>query len=133
MSIVKRTRWAWKIVKRSWLNPKRAERVLREQGLQANPYQLWVGDLMKMVKMQEKAKSIPLMTHSHDLAPHVIAFVHHIVKQYGLRSLTFSFFDYKNINCVRYYGKIMHKPNFRIWWALLFDFLHIDSSLFENC
>ncbi|KAK4285793.1 hypothetical protein QN277_002442 [Acacia crassicarpa] len=80
-------RWGWKMVKWLWLNPKRMERVLRDQGLQANPYRLWIGDLWKMIKMQEQVKSLAIPSdHPHDLAPRVCSFHHHIVKEYGKKS-----------------------------------------------
>ncbi|XP_054817102.1 cytochrome P450 72A397-like [Prosopis cineraria] len=79
-------RWGWNMVKWLWLNPKRMERLLRDQGLQANPYRFWIGDLWNMVQMQEQAKSLSIPSHSHDLAPRVYSFVHHIVKKYGKSS-----------------------------------------------
>ena len=78
-------RCAWKMVKRLWLNPKRLERILKEQGFQANPYKLWVGDLMEVVKAQEESKSTPMkLSDSHDLFPHVYSFIFHTLNKYGL-------------------------------------------------
>ncbi|XP_054816296.1 11-oxo-beta-amyrin 30-oxidase-like [Prosopis cineraria] len=79
-------RWGWKMTKWLWVNPKKLERRLKEQGLEADPYRFWVGDLIRMVKMQQQAKSSALPTHSHDLAPHVFSFAHHIVNQHGKNS-----------------------------------------------
>ncbi|XP_028763684.1 11-oxo-beta-amyrin 30-oxidase-like [Neltuma alba] len=80
-------RWGWNMMKWLWLNPKRMERMLRDQGLQANPYRFWIGDLWEMVKMQEQVKSLPIPSHhSHDLAPRVLSFVHHIANKYGKNS-----------------------------------------------
>ncbi|XP_054816270.1 cytochrome P450 72A68-like [Prosopis cineraria] len=79
-------RWGWKMVKWLWLNPKRLERVLREQGLQANPYKFWVGDLREMMKMHEEARSMPMMSLSHDLSPRLFAFVLHVLHKYGKNS-----------------------------------------------
>ncbi|XP_028763848.1 11-oxo-beta-amyrin 30-oxidase-like [Neltuma alba] len=79
-------RWGWKMVERVWLNPKRLERELRKQNLKANPYRLWFGDLKEMVQMQEKVTSISMSSHSHDLPPYVVPFVHHLVNKYGKNS-----------------------------------------------
>ncbi|KAI9083616.1 hypothetical protein K1719_034558 [Acacia pycnantha] len=69
-----------------WVNPKRLERALRNQGLEADPYRFWFGDLIQMVKMQQQAKSLALPNHSHDLAPHVFSFVHYVVNKHGKNS-----------------------------------------------
>ncbi|KAK4264878.1 hypothetical protein QN277_025999 [Acacia crassicarpa] len=76
--------WVWtKMVKTLWLNPKRLERVLREQGLQANPYKFWVGDLKEIVKMDEETSSKPMMSLSHDLCPRLFPFVLNMLHKYG--------------------------------------------------
>ncbi|KAK4285804.1 hypothetical protein QN277_002452 [Acacia crassicarpa] len=74
------------MVKTLWLNPKRLERVLREQGLQANPYKFWVGDLKEIVKMDEETNSKPMMSLSHDLFPRLFSFVLHMLHKYGKNS-----------------------------------------------
>ncbi|XP_054814448.1 cytochrome P450 72A397-like [Prosopis cineraria] len=76
-------RWAWKMMRWLWLNPKRVEKVLREQGLEANPYRLGIGDLREMVKMIEETRSKPMMSLSHDIAPHLLSFVLHTLNKYG--------------------------------------------------
>ncbi|XP_028763754.1 cytochrome P450 72A68-like [Neltuma alba] len=79
-------RWGWKMMKWLWLNPKRLERVLIEQGFQANPYKFWVGDLKEIVKMHEEAKSMPMKSLSHDLSPRFFSFVLHILHKHGKNS-----------------------------------------------
>ena len=77
--------WVWtKMVKTLWLNPKRLERVMREQGLQANPYKFWVGDLKEIVKMDEETSSKPMMSLSHDLCPRLFPFVLNMLHKYGI-------------------------------------------------
>ncbi|XP_028763685.1 11-oxo-beta-amyrin 30-oxidase-like [Neltuma alba] len=79
-------RWGWKMTMWLWVNPKRLETALRRQGLEADPYKFWVGDLIRMVKMQQQAKTLALPIHSHDLVPHVLSFVHHVVNKHGKNS-----------------------------------------------
>nr|KYP58867.1 Secologanin synthase [Cajanus cajan] len=70
------------MLNRFWLMPKGLERVLRDQGLQGNPYKLLVGDLKDILKMQNEAKSKP-MSLSHDIVPRVLSHVHQSVKKHG--------------------------------------------------
>ncbi|KAI9100943.1 hypothetical protein K1719_024067 [Acacia pycnantha] len=87
MAVMVMVSWVWtKMVKTLWLNPKRLERVLREQGLQANPYKFWVGDLKEIVKMPEETSSKPMMSFSHDLCPRLFPFVLHMLHKYGKNS-----------------------------------------------
>lgn len=52
--------FAWKMLNWLWLRPKRLERLLREQGLQGNPYRLLVGDLKEILKTQKEVTSKPM-------------------------------------------------------------------------
>ncbi|XP_028763703.1 cytochrome P450 CYP72A219-like isoform X2 [Neltuma alba] len=74
--------WAWKVVSWLWLRPKKLERLLRQQGLQGNPYRLLTGDSTEMFNMHMQAKSKP-MDLSHDILPRASSFVNHIVNKYG--------------------------------------------------
>ncbi|KAI9083492.1 hypothetical protein K1719_034434 [Acacia pycnantha] len=77
--------WAWKVVNWLWLRPKKLERLLRQQGLQGNPYRLLTGDSTQMFNMLMQAKSKP-MNLSDDILPRASSFVHHIVNKYGKNS-----------------------------------------------
>lgn len=82
--------WTWKLLNWLWLRPKRIEKVLREQGLQGNPYKILVGDTREMIKMMmENAKS-PIFTNSlsddKDVTPHIFTFIHHIYQKFGKNS-----------------------------------------------
>ncbi|KAK4285797.1 hypothetical protein QN277_002445 [Acacia crassicarpa] len=79
-------RWLWNMGIWLWVNPKRLERALKQQGLEANPYRFWVGDSVQMGNMVRQAKSTPLPSHSHDLVPHISPFQHHMVNKYGRNS-----------------------------------------------
>ncbi|XP_028796133.1 cytochrome P450 72A68-like [Neltuma alba] len=78
--------WVWKMAKWVWFTPRKLERRLREQGLKADPYRFWVGDLTRMTKMQKEAISSPLPPYSHDLVPSVFSYVHHVVNKHGKNS-----------------------------------------------
>ncbi|XP_028796132.1 cytochrome P450 716A67-like [Neltuma alba] len=75
--------WVWKMAKWVWVDPKKMERRLRKQGLKADPYRFWVGDVTRMMKMQKEAISSPLPPHCHDLVPRVFSFGHHLVNKHG--------------------------------------------------
>ncbi|XP_057416345.1 cytochrome P450 72A68-like [Lotus japonicus] len=77
--------WAWRILNWLWLRPKKLERLLREQGLQGNPYKLYVGDLNELLKMRNEATSKP-MSLSDDIVPRVFSYVQNSVNKYGKNS-----------------------------------------------
>ncbi|KAG4960800.1 hypothetical protein GLYMA_13G277100v4 [Glycine max] len=79
------TSWAWRMLNWLWIRPKRLERLLREQGLQGNPYRILVGDLKEIVKLQMEARSKP-MNLSHDIVPRVFAHLHQSVLKHGKNS-----------------------------------------------
>ncbi|TKY49279.1 Secologanin synthase [Spatholobus suberectus] len=77
--------WAWKVLNLLWLRPKRLERLLREQGLQGNPYKLFIGDMKEFDKMRMEALSKP-MNLSHDIVPRVFPYVQQSVNKHGKNS-----------------------------------------------
>ncbi|XP_027336243.1 cytochrome P450 716A67-like [Abrus precatorius] len=77
--------WACKVLNWLWLGPKRLERLLREQGLQGNPYRLLDGDLKEILEIEKKAKSKP-MNHYDDLVSCVFPYLQHSVKKHGKNS-----------------------------------------------
>ena len=80
--------WAWKILNWLWFKPKRLEKLLREQGFQANPYKLLVGDSKELLKMRKEALSKP-MNLSDDILPRVSSDIHHSVKTHGMFVMIF--------------------------------------------
>ncbi|KAF5814705.1 putative secologanin synthase [Helianthus annuus] len=44
-------RWGWKLLNWAWLNPKKLEKSLREQGYKGNSYKLLKGDLIELATM----------------------------------------------------------------------------------
>nr|BAL45206.1 cytochrome P450 monooxygenase [Glycyrrhiza uralensis] len=83
--IVLAVTWAWRMLNWLWLRPKKLERLLREQGLQGNPYRLIVGDLKDLMKMRKEAKSKP-MNLSDDILPRVFPYVQQSVTKHGKNS-----------------------------------------------
>ncbi|KAL5159730.1 Cytochrome P450 72A68 [Glycine soja] len=76
---------AWKVLIWLWLRPKRLEKLLREQGLQGNPYTLFVGDSKEFLKMRKEALSKP-MNLSDDIIPRVSSYEQHSVNKHGKNS-----------------------------------------------
>ncbi|KAL2331431.1 hypothetical protein Fmac_019012 [Flemingia macrophylla] len=77
--------WARRMLNWLWIRPKRLERLLRDQGLQGNPYRLFVGDLKEILKIQSEAKSKP-MNFSHDIVPQVFSYTQQSVNKHGKNS-----------------------------------------------
>jgi hypothetical protein len=57
--------------------------LLREQGLQGNPYKILLGDTNDLFKMEKEARSKP-MNLSDDIAPRVIPYIQQSVKIHGM-------------------------------------------------
>lgn len=74
--------FAVKFVKWAWLKPKKLEKLMREQGLNGNPYRLLIGDMVDLVSAtkQEQSKSIQFSDH---LPPHTLPYYHRIATKYG--------------------------------------------------
>ncbi|XP_027356819.1 cytochrome P450 CYP72A219-like [Abrus precatorius] len=70
-----------------WLEPKRAERFLREQGLKGNSYTLFFGDIKPMTTMLKTAKSKPININD-DVVPRLTPFLHQLLKIYGKNSFS---------------------------------------------
>ncbi|KAK7397058.1 hypothetical protein VNO78_18225 [Psophocarpus tetragonolobus] len=77
--------WAWGLVKWLWLRPKRLERLLREQGLEGNPYRLLFGDSKEILNMHKEATSKP-MNLSHHILPRVSSYLQHTLNKHGKNS-----------------------------------------------
>ena len=61
-----------------WLEPKRAERYLRRQGLKGNSYTLFFGDIKAISTLIQKAKTKPLDIND-DVTPRLVPFQHHLI------------------------------------------------------
>ncbi|KAK7313224.1 hypothetical protein VNO77_37775 [Canavalia gladiata] len=74
-----------KAIKWLWVEPKRAERCLRKQGLKGNSYTLFFGDIKAISSMLHKAKSKPININD-DVVPRLVPFQHQLLKNYGKNS-----------------------------------------------
>lgn len=77
--------WAWRMLNWLWLRPKKLEKLLREQGLQGNPYRILYGDIKDLLKMEKEARS-KSMNLTDDIMPRVIPYIQHNVKIHGKNS-----------------------------------------------
>lgn len=75
-------RWGCQLLNWVWLNPKKLEKSLREQGYKGNSYKLLKGDVIELATMVKEARSKP-MPISHDITSHVLPFEHYIFNKYG--------------------------------------------------
>lgn len=74
--------WLWEVFKWIWLEPKRLERLLRQQGFGGNSYKLLLGDTKEIADMYEETHSRPLGLHD-DIVPHIMPFVVKTINTYG--------------------------------------------------
>ncbi|BAT89482.1 hypothetical protein LR48_Vigan08g023800 [Vigna angularis] len=76
--LTKALRWVW-------LEPKRAERFLRRQGIKGNPYKFFFGDMKAMGMMLHQAQSKPIQIDD-DVASRLVPFQNQLVKECGKNS-----------------------------------------------
>ncbi|KAL2472242.1 Cytochrome [Abeliophyllum distichum] len=79
---------AWKILSWIWVNPKKKERTLKQQGFKGNSYSLrnlLFGEVKKNSTVNAKALSKAISIHD-DIVPRAIPFVHETVKKHGTKS-----------------------------------------------
>ena len=105
--------WAWRMVNWLWLTPKRLERLLREQGLEGNPYKFFVGDTKEIEKMKKEGLSKPMDLFSHDIVPRVFSFFHHSINTHGKLMVHSSIVFLQVLLCISQYLFMSY-----IWIAL---------------
>nr|QBQ52883.1 cytochrome P450 72A [Sedum lineare] len=76
---------AYSFINWLWLNPKRLEKSLRQQGLSGSPYRILLGDTNDERMMYRKATSKPINV-SDDIVPRVLPFQTQHIKKYGDKS-----------------------------------------------
>jgi hypothetical protein len=74
---------AARLLERLWWEPRRLERALRAQGLRGTSYRFLTGDLKEYRRLDKDAASKPLPLRCHDIAGHVLPFVHGAVLEHG--------------------------------------------------
>ncbi|KAL7120146.1 hypothetical protein ACP275_02G105700 [Erythranthe tilingii] len=78
----------WKLLNWAWFQPRKLEKMLREQGFNNNFYRLFIGDYKEMVVIAKQAQSInPIINFSNDIVPTVMPFIHQSVQKYAVRLL----------------------------------------------
>lgn len=74
---------AWRLLNLIWLRPRKAEKLLREQGLGGTSYRFLYGDIKEMARMGSEAKAKPI-NFTHDIVPRVMPFIHKIINSFGI-------------------------------------------------
>ncbi|MQM03388.1 hypothetical protein Taro_036167 [Colocasia esculenta] len=74
---------ALRVLRWAWWTPRRLERVLRQQGIGGNPYQLLVGDMRDLMRLNKEARSRPMPAISHDIAPRVYPLLQQSMAKHG--------------------------------------------------
>ncbi|KAK9674534.1 hypothetical protein RND81_12G239000 [Saponaria officinalis] len=82
--------FSWNIFKWLWLNPKKLEKILKNQGFQGNNYKLFYGDSIEKAQMRNQTLSKPMSHFTNDYISRSHSFYHHIVKNYGAKSFTWN-------------------------------------------
>lgn len=73
----------WRTLNWAWLKPRKAEKLLREQGLRGKSYRFLIGDVKERARVTAKVKSKP-MEFTHDIVPRVLPFISNIVNTFGM-------------------------------------------------
>ncbi|XP_057796041.1 cytochrome P450 CYP72A219-like [Salvia miltiorrhiza] len=100
-----------KLLKWAWLRPRKLEKLLREQGLNGNPYKLLIGDMKQLITVMktEQPKAVKL---SDPIPPHILPFYTQIIHKYGARSFTwFGAAPRINISDPELMKEILTKPS----------------------
>ncbi|XP_012850540.1 PREDICTED: cytochrome P450 CYP72A219-like [Erythranthe guttata] len=103
--------WAVKLLNWVWFRPRKLEKILRQQGLNGNPYRPFLGDLGDMIKFMkaEQPKTIELFD---DILPHIFAYYHQIVTKYGENSfIWFGPWPRLNVSDPELIKEILSKPD----------------------
>ncbi|XP_023741219.1 cytochrome P450 CYP72A219 [Lactuca sativa] len=74
--------FVWRLSNWLWFEPKKKEKLLRDQGFKGSSYKFMYGDLKDLVHMTSEAKLKP-MSVTHDITPRVSPFMHKSFSTYG--------------------------------------------------
>lgn len=78
--------FVWRLSNWLWFEPKKKEKLLRDQGFKGSSYKFMYGDLKDLVHMTSEAKLKP-MSVTHDITPRVSPFMHKSFSTYGIYSI----------------------------------------------
>ncbi|XP_073127021.1 cytochrome P450 CYP72A219-like [Henckelia pumila] len=101
---------AVKLLNWVWFGPRKLEKILREQGLNGNPYRFVLGDLKELINVttEEQSRSIAL---SDDVVPHIIPYYWKIFKKFGSNSFVwFGPWPRLNVTDPELIMEILRKP-----------------------
>ncbi|XP_021845119.1 cytochrome P450 72A552-like isoform X1 [Spinacia oleracea] len=71
-------KWLWKLLNGLWLNPKRLEKCLKQQGLVGNSYKFLIGDMKESSTLRAQALNKPI-PFTHDYYQRIQPFTHQIL------------------------------------------------------
>ncbi|XP_056698578.1 cytochrome P450 72A552 isoform X2 [Spinacia oleracea] len=71
-------KWLWKLLNGLWLNPKRLEKCLKQQGLVGNSYKFLMGDMKESSTLRAQALNKPI-PFTHDYYHRIQPFTHQIL------------------------------------------------------
>ncbi|KAI3515637.1 hypothetical protein L1887_14538 [Cichorium endivia] len=77
--------FVWRLSNSLWFEPKKKEKLLRDQGVNGSSYKFMFGDLKELVQMTSEAKLKP-MSLTHDIVPRVSPFFYKSLSTYGKNS-----------------------------------------------
>lgn len=73
---------AWRILNWVWFEPKKLEKILRDQGFKGNSYRLLFGDMKQLAAAKKESGSKPINL-SDDFLPRVAPTVCTAISQHG--------------------------------------------------
>lgn len=82
---------AWRVLNMIWLKPRKAEKLLRKQGLRGNSYRFLYGDKKDISRMESEARAKPIH-FTHDIVPRVLPFIHKTINTFGIFHFCLDFY-----------------------------------------
>ncbi|KAL5715549.1 hypothetical protein ACHQM5_017351 [Ranunculus cassubicifolius] len=80
ISVVLAISVAWKVLSAVWLNPKKIEKIFKQQGIKGSPYKFLYGDLKEIFATSKQATPMEL---NHKIVPQVMPFYASIAQKSG--------------------------------------------------
>lgn len=82
---------AWRVLNMIWLKPRKAEKLLRKQGLRGNSYRFLYGDKKDISRMESEARAKPIH-FTHDIVPRVLPFIQKTINTFGIFHFCLDFY-----------------------------------------
>ncbi|KAK6132446.1 hypothetical protein DH2020_033823 [Rehmannia glutinosa] len=104
--------WALKLLNWLWFKPRKLEKLLREQGLNGNPYRPFLGDLKDLIRVKKATQQRSIKIMSDDIIQQIFAYYHQTVTKYGQNSfIWFSPWPRLNVTDPEIIKEILNKPD----------------------